>query len=309
MTQQVGVKHASVKDLIALRDNRIPPARRAVVEGMWAHEIVLGSPARVETFFWCEELTTSTRVRQVAEAISSRADRTLHISPKVLEKVSERTKPDGLVSVVELPEHDVSHLDRPVRTGKDGRGRPDGQGRPDGEGRPDGQGRPDGKGRPDGRLVVVADGLEIPGNLGTLIRTMDAVAADALLCVNRRVRLTHPKVFRASHGMVLHVPVLDFASVPELAAWLDERGFTVYTLDVYAGDDPLDTPWSDGVAVVLGNERYGTTKEWESVPQRKVRLPMLGHADSLNVSVAGSIVMFHARARMSRSGGSRVQGQ
>lgn len=268
MTQQVGVHHASVKDLIALRDNRLPPAGRLVVEGMWGHEIVLDSGAPVETFFWCEEVTTSPRFREVARQVAERADRTLIVSPKVLAKISERKQPDGLVSVVRVPEHDLSHLDR----------------------------------RSPG-LVVVADGLEIPGNVGTLLRTMDAVAADALLCVNRRVRISHPKVFRASHGMVLHVPVVDFPDVPTLAAWLRKRDFTVYSLDVYAGHDPLDTAWAARSAIVLGNERYGTSREWEQVPQQRVRLPMLGHADSLNVAVAGSIAAFHARARMSRDHG------
>lgn len=290
MPQQVGLHHASVKDLLALRDNRIPPARRAVVEGMWAHEIVLGSAARVETFFWCEELVTSDRAREVAEAVAREADRTLLISAKVLEKVTERTRPDGLVSVVELPEHDLDHLERRGTSVRRKSQR-------------DPKTQRDPKSQRDGStgLVVIADGLEIPGNVGTLIRTMDAVAADALLCVNRRVRMTHPKVFRASHGMVLHVPVVDFPDVPSLASWLAERDFTVYALDVYAGKDPLDTEWSDRVAIVLGNERYGTSREWEQVPQERVQLPMLGHADSLNVAVAGSITMFHARARMSRA--------
>lgn len=268
MTQQVGLHHASVKDLLALRDNRMPPAGRVVVDGMWGHEVVLDSPARVETFFWCEEATTSARFREVARRVAERADRTLAVSARVLARISERTQPDGLVSVVRLPEHDLSHLDR----------------------------------RSPG-LVVVADGLEIPGNVGTLLRTMDAVAADALLCVNRRVRVSHPKVFRASHGMVLHVPVVDFPDVPTLSAWLAERDFTVYTLDVYHGDDPLDTDWAPRTAIVLGNERYGTSRAWEGVAQQPVRLPMLGHADSLNVAVAGSIAMFHARERMSRAGG------
>src|SRR5690606_36911030 len=107
-----------------------------------------------------------------------------------------------------------------------------------------------------------------------LLRTMDAVAADALLCVNRRVRISHPKVFRASHGMVLHVPVVDFPDVPTLAAWLRKRDLTVYSLDVYARHDPLDTAWAARSAIVLGNERYGTSREWEQVPQQRVRLPM-----------------------------------
>ena len=64
-------------------------------------------------------------------------------------------------------------------------------------------------------LVLVSDGIEIPGNLGTLIRTLDACAADALVITNRRTRISHPKVFRGSQGMSLSVPHVEFDDVAE----------------------------------------------------------------------------------------------
>ena len=61
--------------------------------------------------------------------------------------------------------------------------------------------------------MLVSDGIEIPGNLGTLIRSLDACAADALMMTNRRTRMSHPKVFRGSQGMSLSVPHVEFDDV------------------------------------------------------------------------------------------------
>ncbi len=92
---------------------------------------------------------------------------------KTLARISERDKPDGLFSIAQLPVWEP----RSVRLDRSS-------------------------------LVMVADGMEIPGNLGTLIRTVDAAGADCLVLTNRRTRQTHPKVFRASQGMVLKTPVM-----------------------------------------------------------------------------------------------------
>src|SRR4029453_8819372 len=93
------------------------------------------------------------------------------IAPKVIERLTERDRPDGLVSLVRLPRGDADAL--PLK---------------------------------DRALGLVADAIGIPGNLGTLLRTLDACGGDALVLTNRRTRLSHPKVFRGSRGMLLRVP-------------------------------------------------------------------------------------------------------
>src|SRR5918995_64265 len=80
-------------------------------------------------------------------------------------------------------------------------------------------------------LVLVADAVEIPGNLGTLIRTLDAVRADCLVLTNRRTRLTHPKVFRGSQGTVLTVPSVEFGQPDDAVRWLRSASFRVLLAD------------------------------------------------------------------------------
>ncbi len=119
--------------------------------------------------------------------------------------------------------------------------------------------QPDEVGLPDSALVLVTDGIEIPGNLGTLIRTLDACNADLLIMTNRRTRMSHPKVLRGSQGMSVRVPHIEFAEVGEAIRWLETRRFTVYLADTDEGmsyraldyDPRLTESWD---LIVFGTE-------------------------------------------------------
>jgi TrmH family RNA methyltransferase len=145
--------------------------------------------------------------------------------------------------------------------------------------------------------AVAAARVEIPGNLGTLLRTLDACGGACLVLTNRRTRLSHPKVFRGSRGMLLRVPVLDLGE-PDLAAtWLRDRGFTTYLATPGAAAVPYhDVRFPARTAVVVGNERYGISPGWFAHGLPSITVPMLGAADSLNVSVSASILLYAARA-------------
>lgn len=145
-------------------------------------------------------------------------------------------------------------------------------------------------------LVMVSDGIEIPGNLGTLIRSLDACAADALIMTNRRTRMSHPKVFRGSQGMSLSVPHIEFDQVNDAIDWLKRRKFTVYLADTSDSDNYRSLDYSGRTAIVVGSERYGISKPWYGHGFSRAGVPMLGHADSLNVSVSASVLLYEARA-------------
>ncbi|MBA3278411.1 MAG: hypothetical protein H0U22_06780 [Geodermatophilaceae bacterium] len=148
--------------------------------------------------------------------------------------------------------------------------------------------------------MLVADGLEIPGNLGTLMRTMDAVAADCLVLTNRRTRASHPKVFRGSHGMSLSVPTVDFDEVTEAIDWLAVHDFTVYLADTASAVDYREADYGGRVAIVVSSERYGISRPWYERGYGAVCIPMLGRSDSLNVSISASILLYEARAAQGR---------
>jgi tRNA G18 (ribose-2'-O)-methylase SpoU len=260
--QQIGLHHPRIRQLRDIINNSAPNHRRLfVAEGLWAHNVLLDLDARVEAFLWCPEAAYSDVARARSAQIAARAGSSYQISLKVLERICERDRPDGMVSIVPLPWWDPADIALPADA-----------------------------------LVLVADAIEIPGNLGTLLRTLDACGADCLIMTNRRTRLSHPKVFRGSRGMSLRVPILEFAEPDEAAAWLCDRGFAVHLATVGADAAPYDeAPFAGRTAVVVGNERYGISTPWFRYGFSKITVPMYGRADSLNVSVSASILLYEIR--------------
>ena len=261
--QQIGLSHPRVKQVLDIQHNTAPNRERLLVaEGLWAQRLVLAAGTSVRTFLWCPELAYSDEARQRADQLAARAEQAYRVSPKTLERVSERGQPDGLLSVARLPAYDPDTLHFGPSA-----------------------------------LVLVADAVEIPGNLGTLIRTLDAVRADCLVLTNRRTRLTHPKVFRGSQGTVLTVPSVEFGQPDDAVRWLRSAGFRVLLADTDEAVPYRSADYSGRVALVVGSERYGISKPWYGHGFGRVAVPMLGSADSLNVSVSASVLLYEARAR------------
>jgi TrmH family RNA methyltransferase len=261
--QQVGPHHPSIKHLLSVQNNIGPNPRQLVVaEGLWAGNVVLNTGTEVELFFWCPEAAYSDEAQLRAKQLAERAEKTYRISEKVLEKITERDRADGLVCVARMKRWETADLLLSPES-----------------------------------LILVADAIEIPGNLGTLIRTLDAVKADALVLTNKRVRLTHPKVFRGSHGMSLVVPIVQFDDVAEAIKWLGAAKYQVLLADADAAVCYKDNLYTGRTAIVVGNERYGISKPWHAAGFQTLTIPMLGSADSLNVAISAAVLLYEARAQ------------
>jgi 23S rRNA (guanosine2251-2'-O)-methyltransferase len=153
-------------------------------------------------------------------------------------------------------------------------------------------------------FIVVLDGIEDPHNLGAVIRTADAVGADGIVIPERRAVGVNATVVKVSAGASEHVPV---AKVTNIARTLDElKGKNVWTVGVdERGDKPYDQiDYTTDVALVLGAEGKGLHDLVKKKCDFLVRIPMLGKVASLNVSVAGAVVMYEvARQRRIREQG------
>jgi TrmH family RNA methyltransferase len=235
-----------------------------VAEGFWANEVVRDTGVRVVSFLWCPDALRGPEAVALARELSARAEQSFEVSAKTLDRITERDKPDGLLSVVELPHWQPQDLQLGERA-----------------------------------LVLVSDGIEQPGNLGTLIRTLDACGADALVLTSTRTRRSSIKTFRASHGAVLRIPSVSFDS-PELAAnWLEGQGFGIYLADTDGAARYCDVRYAARTAIVMGNERFGISESWYRPAAAKVFIPMLGDADSLNVSISAAVLLYEARSQLS----------
>jgi RNA methyltransferase, TrmH family len=264
--QQIGLHHPVAELIRDVQHNRTGiPRRMFVAEGLYENNMVLSTGVDIDAFVWCPDAAYSDEAAVRAQQLADQARRAYQVSGKTMERLAERPNPDGLISVAQLPDWQPDS----VRLGPDA-------------------------------LILVADAIEIPGNLGTLIRTLDSCAADCLVLTSRRTRLTHPKVLRSSQGMSMKVPSFEFAQVSDAIDWLRCSECTVYLADTDESMNYRQADYGGRTALVIGSERYGISVPWYEAGFQRIGIPMLGSADSLNVSVSASVLLYEARARKNK---------
>ncbi|HEU4965477.1 MAG TPA: RNA methyltransferase [Bacilli bacterium] len=142
-------------------------------------------------------------------------------------------------------------------------------------------------------LYLVLDGIQDPGNMGTVIRTADAVGATGILIGKNCVDVYNPKVVRATMGSLFHLPVFEV----ELDAFLPrlkEQGVAVVGTSVDADETVYEANFTGSVAMVIGSEAHGLSEEVAALVDKAVTLPMPGQAESLNAAIAASVMLYEA---------------
>lgn len=257
-----GIGHPWVQEFRNVKANRRP--RRAdlvAVEGLWSLRQAVGAGRRVAAVFVCRARLRGPAVHEVLEAAAATGGACLEVGERVLHRMVDRDGPDGLAALVHLPPATLGDL------------------------------VVDGSSR-----VLVSDGLEQAGNLGTIIRCGDGAGVAAVLVTDRRARLDHPLVVKASMGTVFSTPVVA-AERDEVLSWLRARSFTIVAADPSSAVSYRTPPYRPPVAVVVGNERDGLSRFWLEAADEVVSIPMLGRADSLNVGHAAALLLYEAVSR------------
>ncbi|HEY6742297.1 MAG TPA: RNA methyltransferase [Lapillicoccus sp.] len=255
-----------LRSLVSLRRRRVrEEAGTTLVEGHEELSLALASGVRPQTLFVCPELF-SPAGHAGHQEIGSQADLVEHarqlgaevvqLSRSAFEKVAYREGPDGLLAVVPAVGRAVSTLD----TGPDD-------------------------------LVLVAQRVEKPGNLGAMLRTADAAGVSAVVAADPVTDWGNPNVVRASKGTVFAVPVAA-ATTAETLAWLAANHVR---LVVTTPDTDLlytDADLTGRVAVAVGAEKHGADNALMDAAAYRVRIPMHGKANSLNVAASAAVVLF-----------------
>ena len=153
-----------------------------------------------------------------------------------------------------------------------------------------------------GLALVLAD-VRDPGNAGTLVRSALAAGAGAVVFAKGSVDPLHPKVVRSAAGSLFQIPIVRGPQLQDVAEVLSGLGVALVGAAADASTDMYEADLARPVAIVLGNEAWGLPPEATDRTDLTVRIPMPGPAESLNVSVAGSILLFEAlrQRRASRS--------
>ncbi len=162
------------------------------------------------------------------------------------------------------------------------------------------------------RLVAVLAHVRDPGNAGTVLRTADAAGADAVVLTDASVDVYNPKAVRASVGSLFHLPVAVGVPVEQVVARLREAGVRVLAADG-AGERDLDQELDEGTlgaptAWVFGNEAWGLPEQTRALADEVVRVPIHGHAESLNLATAAAVCLYASARAQRSSAGCRAPG-
>jgi TrmH family RNA methyltransferase len=230
---------------------------RFLVEGLQLLHMALDAGARPAEVFYCESQFAGAE----AAVLLSRFRRTgadlVAVSERVMCALSQRDAPQGIVATFTSFETPLQELQL---TGRE--------------------------------LVIVLDRLRDPGNVGTLIRTADAVGAAATILIEPCVDVFDPKTVRSSMGSLFNVPQVRTADVIKLFGWLRGKGLRPVGADAQQGEAWGQGLWKGGVALILGNEARGLSGDVRAHLEDWARLPIVGKAESLNVAVAGGVLMY-----------------
>ncbi|MCX6272861.1 MAG: RNA methyltransferase [Bacteroidetes bacterium] len=143
-------------------------------------------------------------------------------------------------------------------------------------------------------LVLVLESVEKPGNLGGILRTADAAGVDAVLLCDPLTDLFNPNIIRSSLGTIFTVQVVTCAS-EEAIQWLRQKGIRICSTDLNTDYYYHQVDYTAPTAIVMGTEHDGLSQRWLSVADQKIKIPMLGVIDSLNVSTSAAILVFEAK--------------
>ncbi len=252
--------HPVVKLARALRDRR---GRRkhglALVEGLKAIEAVLESGQRT-TAALIRSGPRTAKAEELAARLAKNGARVFELPPALFKRISAVESPQGLVVLCEPGETDLGRVLA-------------------------------------GNLVLVADRIQDPGNLGTLLRCARAFGVSAVVSTSGSVEAANPKAVRACAGAWPGIPLAEGVSVERVRRELASGGFTVLVADPSGGVEYSRAPWRNRIALVLGNEGGGADRRFAEGSAITVRIPMASGSESVNVAAAAAILLAEAFRR------------
>jgi TrmH family RNA methyltransferase len=249
-----------VKDVVRLRNRRYRQAQgRILIEGVRELGRAIAGGVRLQEVFLCEPLCRSRESQDLVNRLPQTGAEVLPVAEPVFEKLAFGQRAEGVLAVAEMPQPNLRGLELPAQP-----------------------------------LLAVLEGVEKPGNVGAVLRSADAAGLSALLVADPRTDLWNPNTIRASLGTIFTLAVCQ-ATAQDVLAWLRQQRLQILAARVDGAVPYTQPDYRRPTAVVLGSEAAGLTPLWSAEDIQAVRLPMLGSADSLNVSAAAAVLFYEAR--------------
>ncbi|MDD4752109.1 MAG: 23S rRNA (guanosine(2251)-2'-O)-methyltransferase RlmB [Desulfitobacteriaceae bacterium] len=228
-----------------------------LIEGVRAVEEAVTGSFKIRFILYSEKLLQHERGRRLLDWIDDAGVSAWQVDDKLFDDVVETENSQGIIAVAETMTLQLEDL----KIQKDS-------------------------------VILVLDGVQDPGNLGTMLRTACAAGAGAAVLMKGTTDIYNSKAVRASMGGLFHLPVVNVADTSAVCAFLKAKGFRILVADLGGEKLYYNTCLNGPVAWVLGNEAQGPDRLWLDNADEIVKIPLLGQAESLNVAVAAGILLY-----------------
>ncbi len=259
MIKITSVKNPLIKEIKSLyRKKERKKAGLFIVEGIKIIEEMIDRDYSFKNIIYTDSLLDSKEGKTVFSSLENEG-RLINVSESVFKEISDTENPQGILGLAYINTHNIEELDIDRN-----------------------------------RFLLYLDGVQDPGNMGTIIRTADAFNIDGIILRDGCVDPYNPKVVRATMGSIFRVPIYFESSGIEEIENLKSLGMKIYSTSLEDSLDINKVNFKANSIVVIGNESKGVSREIYDLSDSLIKIPMPGDSESLNAGVAASIIMYEA---------------
>lgn len=257
MEKITSLQNSRIKNIIKLSKSKERKEQNLfIIEGARELNLALSVDYEINSVFVCPELFVKTDYPDILNSIPE--NKLLEVSEVVFEKIAYREGSDGLLTLAKPKKHSLENLELPENP-----------------------------------FVIVLEAMEKPGNLGAILRTADAARVDAVIICDPATDLYNPNAVRSSVGCLFTVQTAVCTS-QEALYFLRRKHIKTFAAELQASQWYQDTDFTGPSAIIMGTEADGLTDFWLQHSDARIKIPMRGKIDSLNVSVSTAVLTFEA---------------
>ena len=255
-----------VKNLVKLRERKYRERQsRCLIEGLREISHALTAGLEITHLYYCSDFFPSDlHATFIAEHKNADKFQVIGMSPDAFTKASHREGPDGLIAIAMQQGNVLADLlldETP--------------------------------------LLLVLEGIEKPGNLGAILRSADGAGVDAVILVDCVLDLYNPNAIRSSQGLLFALPIVS-TDRDTLTNWLDVKNIVGCATTPGSKKLHWEVDYKQGLALFMGSESDGLSDSWLHKATHKIRIPMAGQADSLNVAASAAVCLYEARRQRAK---------
>lgn len=252
-----------IKHIKKLKDKKHrDESNEYIIEGVKLIEEAVKENAKIKKIIICED---TTRTYEIPTHIMYEIAKyeCVYVTDKIFASITQVTKPQGIMAIIEKGDADVQ-----IDYAQD--------------------------------IIVALDDVQDPGNLGTILRTVDSIGLNQIIVSKGTADAFNSKVVRSTMGAIFRVKIIEVENLPQAIKEMRRHHFKLMVTSLQTENSIYDIQFNKKI-IVIGNESNGVSKEVQEMADEKAKIPMIGKTESLNASVAAGVVMYeYVRQKLSK---------